>query len=160
MRSVKRVVLILALLSGLLCVGAVITCLYSYIRDYPILAIGDIECGDQFGLCLHQRGARVWAEFGYSSNWVTQDRFHSLGIHVATARTPRSSQYDMTIPYWLVIAASAFLPVTHAIRLRRDQISRYRSSQGLCLACGYDLRESRERCPECGTPTAPSATRG
>jgi hypothetical protein len=32
---------------------------------------------------------------------------------------------------------------------RRDK---KRVREGLCLTCGFDLRESRDRCPECGSP--------
>jgi hypothetical protein len=51
------------------------------------------------------------------------------------------------IPYWLPVASSAlFLIPAGWRRWARQQ----RQKTGRCLHCGYDLRGSRARCPECG----------
>ncbi|HEY2585846.1 MAG TPA: zinc ribbon domain-containing protein [Tepidisphaeraceae bacterium] len=61
------------------------------------------------------------------------------------------SYWELVFPLWLLPAAFA-LPVllTWALAVIRR---RRRIRHGLCPACGYDLRASTERCPECGAPT-------
>ena len=53
------------------------------------------------------------------------------------------------IPAWLLCAALAILPavwVYGAYRRHRRRLI------GRCIACGYDLRATPDRCPECGKP--------
>ncbi len=50
------------------------------------------------------------------------------------------------LPYWFVIAITFGLPVYAVVRRRRSF-----NSIGMCKVCGYDLRATPERCPECGT---------
>ncbi len=59
----------------------------------------------------------------------------------------RQSQL-LRIPLWIptVLFATMFLWSFLPIRRRRK-----REKLGLCMKCGYDLRGSGERCPECGT---------
>jgi hypothetical protein len=51
------------------------------------------------------------------------------------------------IPFWLPALAASALP---AVWVRRRLRQRRRTRRGLCSACGYDLRASPGRCPECG----------
>jgi hypothetical protein len=55
------------------------------------------------------------------------------------------------VPFWFVMIATATPPLGRmGLRWRSRVRARRRSSQGLCPSCGYDLRATPERCPECG----------
>ena len=66
--------------------------------------------------------------------------------------------WEIGIPEWFLLTAPAILP---AFWIYRRAKSRHISPPGLCLKCGYDLRATPNRCPECGTVplknVAPSA---
>ena len=63
------------------------------------------------------------------------------------AATLEGVEYDAEVPFWFVCAASIPLPLWW---LRRRVRGRRRAAAGQCLGCGYDLRASVGRCPECG----------
>ena len=52
-----------------------------------------------------------------------------------------------TLEYWKLALLALLVP---AYRVYVALQSRRRVSAGLCIACGYDLRASKDRCPECG----------
>ena len=69
-----------------------------------------------------------------------------------TYRTARAG-----IPHWLVCGATALLPAVAVWRRRRDRLAAI--AAGHCSRCGYDLRASPERCPECGHDVPLAETR-
>jgi hypothetical protein len=54
----------------------------------------------------------------------------------------------VVVPYRWLVALSAVLPAIAVIRAVRR---RHRAVRALCVKCGYDLRATPDRCPECGT---------
>ena len=56
----------------------------------------------------------------------------------------------VVIPFWAPTALSFILSIPALIFARRSAVKAYRRRHGLCLSCGYDIRVSKERCPECG----------
>jgi hypothetical protein len=50
-------------------------------------------------------------------------------------------------PHWVVVLPAAVAP---ALWWRQVRKHRMRRRAGLCLGCGYDLRGTPDRCPECG----------
>jgi hypothetical protein len=54
-------------------------------------------------------------------------------------------------PHWALVVVFAVMPAAVIAECVRQ---RQRFKVGLCQICGYDLRASKDRCPECGRPIA------
>ncbi len=59
-----------------------------------------------------------------------------------------ATRWALTIPYGWALFATMLLPLIAAIQAIRQ---RFVVGSGYCLKCGYDLRATPDRCPECGT---------
>jgi hypothetical protein len=53
----------------------------------------------------------------------------------------------VVIPYWAIALVFLFAPLQRILTLH----GRREFARGFCQQCGYDLRATPERCPECGT---------
>jgi hypothetical protein len=64
----------------------------------------------------------------------------------------RVGYHELTLmaPHWLLALTASVLPAAWVWR-RVHPVSR----AGLCPSCGYDLRATPERCPECGEHSSP-----
>lgn len=102
------------------------------------------------------------AGFGYLKqlqefDWVS----HSTGIRARDADDSHGSglsidgmTYQILVPTWAIVLASGALPTVGVMHWRRIRVA---IRSGHCVKCGYDLRASKDRCPECGTPIQKSA---
>lgn len=80
----------------------------------------------------------------------SQNRIMSLYSMTVDAVVPKPPPLNVNGP--LVIGLGSLPPgLGMVLIVRRVLRRRQRLRDGLCLKCGYDLRASKERCPECGT---------
>ena len=64
---------------------------------------------------------------------------------------------EVMFPHWLPVLLGLPLPLLWLWSKRRSR--RWRR-EGRCLGCGYDLRASPDRCPECGRVVETTIARG
>jgi hypothetical protein len=79
----------------------------------------------------------------YRDERITLMRSDVRPIIAIVGRTRR-----FTLWLGLPLIVSAILPILWLIRQVREK---RKKQEGMCRVCGYDLRGSTERCPECGT---------
>jgi hypothetical protein len=100
----------------------------------------------------------MW-DSGYSDGWHHRtlwfpDSLPSFGFF--SRDLGATSRYHLILfPCWLPVALLALLLASYLLAQARQRPFQ----SGCCQRCGYDLRATPERCPECGIPVGiPVAT--
>jgi hypothetical protein len=90
-------------------------------------------------------GSETGFHTGPALPWEDQDPGAVLGFARRTVHWDTGDMWLTRLPLWWASIGCLLLPaawlVMHLKRFRRP---------GLCPKCGYDLRATPERCPECG----------
>jgi len=87
-------------------------------------------------------GPAWWQRIGFVFN--SQTRL----LPPATSLTnPPDRSLSIAVPFWFLMILAALLAIPRLTRrVERDR----RVAAGCCTRCGYDLRATPEKCPECG----------
>jgi hypothetical protein len=96
------------------------------------------------------------SEFGFGASMLYSGSIingGSTAIRVGSIR-------HFAAPEWFLLLLTGIVPLTRYILVFRRGRTEHRIQNGLCLNCGYDLRATPERCPECGTVAEKSVAKG
>lgn len=135
-------------------------------RGRTVWLISDVHCGRYWSWSLDLTSVGVVGSDEHApryspadlSNWYfsgdEREWLKPKLIALAGSRAIAPGQWAVIlhIPHWFWMIIVAVVPLNRLWKLRRA--SRW-TSQNRCRFCGYDLRASAGRCPECGAESPP-----
>lgn len=109
------------------------------------------------GKLIEWPGVMFHATSAYSLSWMTDKsgrRTYYWPQPDGTNTSPNPPPVDfwiLTVSFWWILGASALGTTPYFIASWFHRKRQLHEASGTCIACGYDLRASSYRCPECGT---------
>ena len=139
-------------LSLLLCIFFAVLWVRSYFIPDAVAWRYFLRNGDFEIISIHSYDGRIGMEG--IDGW-SHPANPPLGLSWRSGRSfwlPTGWNPQATIPHWHFLIYTGALPLWFCVRryLSLPALQSRRRKRGLCFACGYDLRASSERCPECG----------
>ena len=95
---------------------------------------------------------RTWYQkLGFNARTMSRSSMNRAGD------VERLSEWAVRVPHWALLLTTA-APAVVGFGLVARAVRRWRRNRGQCESCGYDLRATKDRCPECGASPAQGTT--
>jgi hypothetical protein len=109
--------------------------------------------GRRFGYDAYEVSAAGFQPFAGATPW--RFGFRRLRTSHGDSSASRAENH-LVAPVWLTVLVPAVLLILPSRGVASAVRRRGRQRSGLCPACGYDLRATPGRCPECGAVPSPT----
>ena len=105
---------------------------------------------------IHESESITSIKRASNRDWMDQESWHgfawqNIGFAKPSAKL-YGTWYELSFPYWFLLLATSVLPCVTVYHKKQS----CNMKQDVCIVCGYDLRATPDRCPECGT-TVPNS---
>jgi hypothetical protein len=156
---IRHLATVASALSLLMCAATVVAWVRSYYHDDQFFSLwlsrwlhGLSYVGSNAGI------AHLTVESGGDGLGPTRTlaEWSYLGVHFVKLQQGSLLTRDLACHYASLLIAFAALPLARCLA---TIVSRPRYDNPRCRSCGYDVRATPDRCPECGTVTAKNGSR-
>jgi hypothetical protein len=134
--------------------GRTIKVFMESLQSHPVNSLGwHINAPGEYPMLGLRPQANNGFGFHFQRERSEQDYFNGTSV-THQSRRPQGTYATndaacALVPHWFLVVITGASPILW-LSAARNRRRRLRELAGLCRMCGYDLRATPERCPECG----------